>query len=245
VDLAKHVQYLTGLVIKQDKTISSLKSTVLDLQRRSMLNNALDHNVNEQTNEDTVRVILQVMNDTRIPKNLQNFERAHRIGIPKQGITRPIVLRYTRQDDVQKLLAFTRPPKGEKLPRDKLRFSPQTPEEYRQQRAKLYEMANSIREKNKKADIVIKKDHIIVDKVTVTDRVKPPTAEQILLRSTGEEYGMQGIQFFTSSIVEEKSSRFQLFAANIENINQAQVAYKAVQRMRIAATSTTSYHHTG
>jgi hypothetical protein len=148
------------------------------------------------------------------------------------------VVRYTRQEDAFRLLQVTKPPKGHRIPIDQVRFTPQTPDEYRQNRAKLYELASIAKKENQEAEIVFKKDHILVDKLPVSDEVAPPTAEDILLRTTSDEYAMQGTQIFSSSIVNEQKSRFQMFAADITSAEEADTAYKAVQRMRVAASAT-------
>jgi hypothetical protein len=203
-----------------------------------MMNNTLIHNVPEAKNENIKDVVIKTLTENRVSEELHKFERAHRLGKERQGRNRPIVIRYTSQNDAYRVLQETKPPYGKRIPKDEIRFSPQTPEEYRQSRAKLHEMAATARENLDKPEIVFKKDHITVNKIPVSDEVSPPSAEEILLRTTSVEYGMQSIQFFSTDIVTVKNSRFQLFAAEIDDAVQAELAYKAVQRMRLAATST-------
>ena len=72
----------------------------------------------------------------------------------------------------------------------------------------------------------------------VIDEVSPPKAEAILTQSIYEEDDCRKIHFYESSIQVEQNSKFKLYCAEINNPDEAMVAYKAVQRFKLATTAT-------
>jgi hypothetical protein len=238
VEVVKQVQFLTNIVVKQDKIIQHLNNTCLDLQKRTMSNNVLIHNIPEKKEENTVQVTKNVFKARNLSEKFNNFERAHRKGFKKEGVTRPIIVRFTRQDDARSVIMATRPLKGQRLERGDIKFTPHTPDALRQQRGKLGEIAHLARSADKSARVLVRNDHVSVNDVLVTDDIKPPNAETILMRTQNVEFDMQGAYLYTSTEVNEYQSSFQLYAARVKNNEQASRAYKSIQRFRKAASAT-------
>jgi putative IMPACT (imprinted ancient) family translation regulator len=102
----------------------------------------------------------------------------------------------------------------------------------------LGEIAYLAKNEDKSAKISIRGDEVLVDEVPRKDELRPPIAEEILMRTNDEELNMESVYFYTSKVKTVLRSQFQLHAAKVENMTMADNAYKAIHRYRNAAAAT-------
>jgi hypothetical protein len=236
-DSEKQMNFLTAMFVKQAKVIDSLQSTVTDLQRRSMSNNVLLHNVPEKRDEDILYLIQQTLVAQGAALGLIDVERAHRMGPLRERGHRTIVARIARQDQVQILLAATRKDRGN-YDRYAIRVMPQTPDIRRFNRAKTQELASPYRKAHPSAKIEVYDTHFTIDGKTIRDEIRPATAEEVLMRTKDDQDDMDDIKFHKTETTEERRSKFTLFAANITSSDEAKVAYKAIHKDMTASSAT-------
>ena len=88
------ITLLTSIVTKQAQMLGNMHNKLVDLQRISMKNNVILHNVPERDDEDACDLVRQLLaNKTGIQVDL---ERAHRMGAPREQGHRPLIARsYT------------------------------------------------------------------------------------------------------------------------------------------------------
>ena len=110
--MAKQVELLTNVIIKQDKVINTLQNSMIDLQRRSMMNNVMIYNAQEKEDENCKQVAVNAIKSKGVSVNFE-IERAHRTG-PKRNsgdYPRSMVVRLTRQDHAYSVIQAARSPK--------------------------------------------------------------------------------------------------------------------------------------
>ena len=66
VGMAKQIELLTNIVIKQDKIINHLQNGVIDVQKRAMQNNVIIHNAHEINDENCRQVAVNAINSKGI-----------------------------------------------------------------------------------------------------------------------------------------------------------------------------------
>jgi putative IMPACT (imprinted ancient) family translation regulator len=249
VGMAKQIELLTNTIIKQDKVITNLANSMLDSQKRSMMNNVVIHNVQERDDENCKRAAEEAIT-TKGVKVKYEVERAHRTG-PKRrpGETpRPLIVRMTRQDQAYSVIKASIPAKDQRLPKGAIKITPQNPDRTRYERAKMGQLAYQVKEKSPSVKVTVKNDHYLIDGTKHKDEVKPPTTEAILTQSVSQEDACRKINFYQTTSSEEQGSKFKIFSTEIANSDEANLAYKAVQRFKMAATSThliSAYRTTG
>jgi hypothetical protein len=228
--MAKQIELLTNVIIKQDKVIDNLQNGFIDMQKRSMQNNIVIHNAKERNDENCKQVAVNAINAKGI-KAQYEIERAHRTGMKRKPgeNPRPLIVRLTRQDHAYNVIQAARPDKGKRPNKGDIKITPQNPDRTRYERSKMGEFAFLYRERNKnsKKDIKIsvKNDHIIADGKKIADEVKAPNAEAILAQSAEEEENCRKITFHETELKCEQGSKFKLYAAEIKSINDAKLAY--------------------
>ena len=72
----------------------------------------------------------------------------------------------------------------------------------------------------------------------IQDELNPPLAEEILMRSNDQELGMESVYFYTSKVKTVLRSSFQIHAAKVNDMQEANNSYKAIHRYRNAAAAT-------
>jgi hypothetical protein len=98
------INFLTSVTVKQAKQIDILQNNVTDLQKRSMSNNVLIHNVAETKDEDATKLAYGIISKTGVQQEAIQIERAHRLGAKRPRGPRPIVCRISRQDYAYKII---------------------------------------------------------------------------------------------------------------------------------------------
>jgi hypothetical protein len=237
--MAKQIELLTNTIIKQDKVIANLSNGMLDMQKRSMMNNVIIHNVLEKDNENCKKAADDAIGAKGIKVNYE-VERAHRTG-PKRkpGDTpRPLIVRMTRQDQAYNVIKAAIPAKGKSVPKGAIKITPQNPDKTRYQRAKMGQLAYHVKEKKPNVKVAVKNDHYLIDGNKLKDEVKPPTTEKILTQTISQEDECRKITFYQTAFKEEQGSKFMMYSAEVSNSDEANLAYVAVQRFKMAATST-------
>ena len=134
-------------------------------------------------------------------------------------------------------MTSTRPPKGHKLGKNDIKITPQTPDYHRQQQNKNAEYIYQAKTIDKTVKINFNNNQLEIDNKVKIDEVMPPTAENILMRSQDDELDIQKIFFYSTNIVTESRSRFQMFCTEIKDTAKAKKAYIAIQKFRIASSS--------
>ena len=108
----------------------------------------------------------------------------------------------------------------------------------RQRRGKLGELAYLAKAEDKSAKITFRGDQVLVDDIPIQDELIPPIAEEILMRSNEQELSMESVYFYKSKVKTILGSKFQIHAAKINDMREANNTYKAIHRYRNAAAAT-------
>jgi hypothetical protein len=101
------------------------------------------------------------------------------------------------------------------------------------------------REKDDKAKIKIKHDHVLVNGQKFKDTVQPPNPEEILYMNRDTRSAIKNIEFVTTRSVNIANSKFQLYAVSIYSPEQCRIAYKAISSIPQVASKThliSAYH---
>jgi hypothetical protein len=102
-----------------------------------------------------------------------------------------------------------------------------------------------LREKNDKAKIKIKNDHVIVNGQKIKDNVQPPSPEDVMYMDRDTKIAIQNIEFVTTRVINISNSKFQLYAVSIYTPEQCRIAYKAIASIPQVASKThliSAYH---
>ena len=89
------IDILTLVVWKQQKVMETMQSQLVELRRRSMMNNILLHNVQEEKDKDVVMVVRQTLPLLGLNEDY-DLEHAHCMGALRKDSS--IVMHLNRQD---------------------------------------------------------------------------------------------------------------------------------------------------
>ncbi len=235
--LRQEVDMLKELLVRQHKDMEILKSTVLDLQVRSMQDNLLFHNVPEEKDENCADKLKKILNNKGYTKNCV-FERIHRIGPynARNQKPRPVVAKMQSHKHVSDLLDFSRSlPKGTA---NDFRISSQYPAEVRERRRVLGEIAESERSKRPNVRTKIVTDTLYVDGKKYLPKLTRPAPRDLLYMSEDDKELAGSVNFTKTAVVKEADSSFVAFAAPAKSIGDVRDMYRAVlSRQGIASAS--------
>ena len=174
------------------KVNSELKEEVLDLKSRSMRDNLIFRNIDDEKDENTEEVLKKFLAD-RLKINNVSFECVHRmkekqIGAKTHAVKKPrlIVAKFTFFKERERVRKSTRMLKGTDYS-----IQEQFPEEIEKCRNPLYLLLKAARQADKKASLVKNKLYIEGKEVVLSTKAaaKPVTAvpKDTLSASTGTE----------------------------------------------------------
>jgi hypothetical protein len=227
---------MTAIVTKQAQMIETLHNKLVDLQRITMKNNIIMHNVPEEDDERPVDIVGQLLlNKTGVRVDI---ERAHRMGAKREKGHRPLIARINRQDEVDTILLRTKPAKGANFDKKAIRVTPQIPTEIRHARAKMHFLAQHYRESDATAKIKVHEDKIVVNGVTKRDQITPPSAGQILEIEAPEMIQLRDYRFIHSDETVAKGSKFKIYCHPVRTLADVRMAYKAISSIPQAAKCT-------
>ena len=235
-DANSKITLLTSIVTKQAQMLANMHNKLVDLQRISMKNNVILHNVPERDDENACDLVRQLLsNKTGIQVDL---ERAHRMGAPREQGHRPLIARFNRQDQVDAVLLRTKPEKGKPFDKRAIRVTPQIPNDLRHARAKMHFMAEHYRETDSNVKIKVHEDKIIVNGVTKRDQITPPTVGQILEIDQNEMSDLRNYKFIHSDEKVLKGSRFRVYCHPVRTLADVRKAYRAISTIPEVAKCT-------
>jgi hypothetical protein len=230
------INLLTSIVSKQAQLMGHMHSKLVIMQKNSMRNNILIHNIPENDDEDVIDTVR-----TTLEHKVQAYvdvERAHRMGPRREQGSRIIVARLSRQDEVEDVLAKTRPPKGTVYNKFAIRVTPQIPNELRHARAKMHYLADQYRSDDNNVKIKVHENKFTVDGVTKRDKITPPSAGEILSIEQAEMNELNNYKFICSDEKVVKSSRFRIYSHPVRSLKDVRRAYKAISAIPEAAKCT-------
>ncbi len=238
-DTSKQIDILTAIVIKQNKKITHLHNRLLNEEKRSMQQNVLFHNISEDKNECTDKKVISFLKEQGIDESDIQIDVSHRIGVQRKpdAKPRPIVAKMVTRKNAQLILEKTKI-KGGKREKTSSFATPQIPEELREQRKKLYSLADTYKQKDGKASVEIKYDHIVVNKQRISDAVSAPSVQDILCIDKHTETSLQRITIHKSNDIQERGSTFTVYTAEVSNPSQARSAYLKVNSLPKCAAAT-------
>lgn len=232
-DLLQHVRILTAVVMKQSKSLSLLKSEVLDLKQRSMKDNILVHNLLEKDNEVPETLIKGVLREMGVDDKYLNFDRVHRVGAPrvkrgaKSPTPRPIVAKLCRFKDREYILQKTKKPHSQRV-KGAVFVTPQIPEELRESRAKIGVLADAYRKKDANTNIKVKNSKLYVNNNHIYDHISPPTTQEVLSIDEETQKQLMKIKLADTKVVTEQGSMFSAKAVKVKSLNDVRQAYLKV-----------------
>jgi hypothetical protein len=230
---------LKAIVSKQAQVIQRLEAKCDDIVKKNMRNNILIYSVKETKYEDCMEKAHRALHQLGVPQGVRTIERAHRTGGKRRdGTPRPLVVRLTRQDHVDLILANVRQQQGGKARKHDLKVAPQVPDSEMEEISKLQSYANTFHQLDPKARITIRDKDIVVNGDVFKDTVETPTTEEVLDFSPEERKRAEGLKILQSSEINCNGSTFQMFAIKTTTPGQARFAYKCMARSPKAARAT-------
>lgn len=218
------LRILKDIAAKQQSEIKSLQAHTLDLQARSMRCNLLFHNIPEQTNENCEHTVHKELKGLGFAQEIQ-VERAHRLGQPRPKYPRPIVAKFAERYCE---LILNKSPK--KRPGDPgTRITRQSPQEYREKRSKLWEMAETFKKIDSTCKTQITADgRLFVNGQLHRDKFVKPNIRTILeLTETEKDDIATKCKLHAGRTIYEGGSSFVAMATRVKNTEEARKAYQA------------------
>ena len=239
-DHAKEIELLTSIVIKQSKQLSHMQSKMLNMERKSMSSDILIHNVAENMNQDVDIHVKSSLAELGIKTDNIKTDNAYRKGVPRKpgSRPRPIVVTMTHQSDAKHILEVTRPKFGAPLDRKALHVTPHVPEELREKRKRLISMASAYKEKDPKANIRVKQDHLLINKEKMWPSVDPPNTQNILQMDEHNRNAADKAPVAVSSERQVKGSTFRVFTSPVNHPEQARIALLKISAIPEVAAAT-------
>ena len=135
-----------------------MKKEIIDLKARSMCDNLVFYNIQEQGENAMEKIFSFLGNELKIESPQQNIkiDLAHRMGRKQPEKTRPIVVKLNYFQDREAIRQRAHLPKGKRYG-----ISEQFPQEIAQQRKKLIPLYKKAKQEGKRA--TIKYDKLIVE----------------------------------------------------------------------------------
>ena len=238
IDSDQKYSALTSSVIKLTKSYQTMYSSMIDLQRRSMGNNILLSNIGERNSDNLIEACRQKLVEMGVNPARTDIERAHRTGPSINHRPRQVVARLLRQDDAHHILEATKPPRGAPYNPQQVRVTPQIPTSLRYARTRAYDIAQTARECDPYAEVYVMGEKVYIDNEISQDPVEPPTIDEKLLMSKADKLMASRTKFFSSQVISENHSQFQLYSAEIHSTLDAKIAYRAISLDPMASSST-------
>jgi hypothetical protein len=192
----RKVELLSAIIRKQSSVMSNMRDSILELTRRSLLNEFVILNKDESTPpEDLLKVVKDTVKGVGVTQDI-DYEDMYRRGPPRNSpddTPRPIIVRLHRRDTVNKILtmAIKHNPKGRFQPK----IVPHLPEQLRQSRAKLGLIAHKRYLADHKVKIKMKTDHVVINGEKIKDNVNTATPDKILFLGQRDRAEIQGCEF--------------------------------------------------
>jgi hypothetical protein len=105
-------------------------------------------------------------------------------------------------------------------------------------RTKAYDLAQSLQNTNPHAEIKIAGDNVYMDNELIHDPVQPPTPDTNIHLDRADIWNVSRLRFFTSDIISEHKSDFQMYSTEVCTIQEACLAFKAIGLEPTASSST-------
>lgn len=220
------MRILTSVVIKQNQQLCSARNELNDLKARSMRDNILIHNVPEGDVQGVHHAAVVALGKMNIDIKDTEFDRIHRLGpVRNDNNPRPIVAKPHRYKETERLL------KSQKNKTDRKTstwISPQFPEQVREERILLVNMAEDVRKKAPSAKIKLSHTTLTINGQQVKPTLNPPTPADILKLEKEEIKQLSAIKFIQSETINARSSSFIANGTTASNLNDVRLAYSAL-----------------
>jgi hypothetical protein len=165
---------LVQTTIKKDKDIITMRSRLLDLEKRSMNRNVRVQNLPEQPKENAAEIFKNFLGNKLDPRKY-DIEIAHRNG-PKfedeNARARPMIIQMTKRGMVENILKATKTEGA--FNKDSIRVSRQVPTELRHATAKLHHLADIAKKIHPSAKIETKDRAIYINGQKRRPPLTPP-----------------------------------------------------------------------
>ena len=113
--LSERVKRTENVIKSQQCRLKLLEYKSIDIESRSRRRNLIFRGISEQPDEDGEKCISEVRRFLRVHLKIDldmYIERAHRLGKPKIGTTRPIIVAFRDYQDTELIMGNTRKLKG-------------------------------------------------------------------------------------------------------------------------------------
>ena len=98
------------------------------------------------------------------------------------------------------------------------------PKELRENCKKLMSLASTYHSINNKAEVLVKTDHIIVNKDNIKDLVGAPKVQDVLYMDLHNSNAIANLKLTRSGEVREKGSTFLVFTAQVKTPEETRIA---------------------
>ncbi|XP_062615563.1 uncharacterized protein LOC134277265 [Saccostrea cucullata] len=225
--LRKDLEMLKSVVIRLDRRVTEQEKEIIDLKGRSMKNNILKHNLEEEEGEDLFSKIPRLLNEHLDIDGIE-FVNIHRNGGDRRQGDKPRVItgRLVRFENKDRLLKQQRKKKddGIILP---FYITPQSPVQVNETRRKLVELNSKYWSENIKTRVV--GDKLVFPNGSVyRDKVKTPNAEEILQLDQKEQQKLEEIEVKRSNTHTESGNQISAAAVEVETYAKVRNFYKKI-----------------
>ena len=233
-NMKKNIYTLRDIVTKQQRAIQSMHDLTLDIQARSMRNNLLFHNLPETKNEDCETTVCTELRKAGFKEDIQ-IERIHRLGQvnPRGKNPRPIVAKLPDKL-CEKILEFAR----RHLRDQSLRVTRQFPQEIKEKRQKMWEIAETFKQKDSSCKTKISGDgRLFVNGQRYANKYTTPKPDEILKLNASDYEELSKFPLTEGKVILEGGSSFLAAVAKVTTLQDARQAYQAflLQPGRLAA----------
>ncbi|XP_062573517.1 uncharacterized protein LOC134235401 [Saccostrea cucullata] len=218
---------LKSVVIRLDRRVTEQEKEIIDLKGRSMKNNILIQNLEEEEGEDLFSKIPRLLNEHLDIDGIE-FANIHRnAGDRRQGDKpRVITGRLVRFENKDRILKQQRKKKDEgiNLP---FYITPQSPVQVNETRRKLVELNSKYWSENIKTRVV--GDKLVFPNGSVyRDKVKTPNAEEILQLDQKEQQKLEEIEVKRSNTHTESGNQISAAAVEVETYAKVRNFYRKI-----------------
>lgn len=238
--ITQDLKLMQGLIQKFSQQGQVTKSQILDLTKRGMEQNLVIHGLNEtadpKVSENCRQAIIEFLQENMsIDIEQSQIWKAHRLGIRRVGHVRPMVAKFA-YDAKEKITENFSSLKGKinSVTGKPLFISEQAPDGVTEVKKQVSARLKVLRDENDKRDsankrtIKVQNDKIIIDGFLDKPDVSPPQPSELFPdQITQKKINAINAGFLTTEPKNVKNSQFIGLAANVQSIDQVNLAYKA------------------
>lgn len=237
--MALRIESLEGRNLKLENKISDLTTQLEDITLRCMQKNLIFHGIEEKRNEDTKKIVLNIITknmkiEEKFVKSQQHLDGlieidiTHRLGTYQQGRNRPIIASFTSKSAVDLIKR-----NAKNLAGTNVRVSEQLPREMRARRAAQIPKMLELRQQKPNAATILKQDKLFQDGQEVKNSFSKNS-----LRIMPGTHATDVSKLFHSDIRTVKGSKFQSHGMRVTTLKDAQSAIAGLYQKAEVAVAT-------